>query len=71
MYTNPVTSWELQRNWEIVRYLVYYLVEDLVSPDQISGKDIIDFSSGLGDLSEYIYSHNPKSLIATSPDDVP
>ena len=71
MYTSPVTSWELQRNWEIVRYLVYYLVEDLVSPDQISGKDIVDFSSGLGDLSEYIYSHNPKSLIATSPDDVP
>ncbi len=65
-----MTSWELQRNWEIVRYLVYYLVEDLVSPDQISGKDIVDFSSGLGDLSEYIYSHNPKSLIATSPDDV-
>ncbi len=71
LYTSPVTSWELQRNWEIVRYLVYYLVEDLVSPDQISGKDIVDFSSGLGDLSEYIYSHNPKSLIATSPDDVP
>ncbi|MEA1976627.1 MAG: hypothetical protein U9N80_01860 [Chloroflexota bacterium] len=66
-----MTSWELQRNWEIVRYLVYYLVEDLVSPDQICGKDIIDFSSGLGDLSEYIYSHNPTSLIATSPDDVP
>ncbi|MFA9403434.1 MAG: hypothetical protein ACERKY_10250, partial [Anaerolineales bacterium] len=66
-----MTSWELQRNWEIVRYLVYYLVEDLVSPEQISGKDIVDFSSGLGDLSEYIYSHNPKSLISTSPDDVP
>ncbi|MBE9478666.1 MAG: hypothetical protein IMY80_01770 [Chloroflexi bacterium] len=44
-----MTSWELQRNWEIVRYLVYYLVEDLVSPDQISGKDIVDFSSGLHD----------------------
>jgi hypothetical protein len=66
-----MTSWELQRNWEIVRYLVYYLVEDLVSPRQIPGRDIVDFSSGLGDLSEYIYSHNPKSLIATSPDDVP
>ncbi len=66
-----MSSWELQRNWEIVRYLVYYLVEDLVSPQQITGKDIVDFSSGLGDLSEYIYAHNPKSLIATSPDDVP
>jgi hypothetical protein len=66
-----VTSWELLRNWEIVRYLVYYLVEDLVAPDQISGKDIVDFSAGLGDLSEYIYSYNPKSLTATSPDVVP
>ena len=71
MYTNLMTSWELQRNWEIVRYLVYYLVEDLVSPDQIPGKDVVDFSSGLGDLSEYIYAHSPKSLISTSPDDVP
>lgn len=66
-----MASWELLRNWEIVRYLVYYLVEDLVAPDQISGKDIVDFSSGLGDLSEYLYSHKPKSLTATSPDDVP
>jgi hypothetical protein len=66
-----MTTWELQRNWDIVRYIVYYLVEDLISPDQITGKDIVDFSSGLGDLSEYIYSHNPNSLIATSPDDIP
>jgi hypothetical protein len=66
-----VASWELHRNWDIVRYLVYYLVEDLVEPDQISGKDIVDFSSGLGDLSEYLYSHNPNSLTATSPDNVP
>lgn len=65
-----MTSWELQRNWEIVRYLVYYLVDNLVSPNQIPGKDIVDFSSGLGDLSKYIYSHNPKSLTSTSPDDV-
>lgn len=66
-----MTSWELERHWQIVRYLVYYLVEDLVSPGQIPGKDIVDFSSGLGDLSEYIYTHAPKSLISTSPDDVP
>lgn len=66
-----MTSWELQRNWDIVRYIVYYLVEDLLSPDQIIGKDVLDFSSGLGDLSEYIYANNPNSLIATSPEDVP
>ena len=66
-----MTTWELQRHWDIVRYIVYYLVENLISPDQITDKDIVDFSSGLGDLSEYIYSHNPNSLIATSPDDIP
>ena len=70
LYTENMTTWELQRNWDIVRYIVYYLVEDLISPNQITGRDIVDFSSGLGDLSKYIYSHNPNSLIATSPDDV-
>ena len=65
-----MSSWELQRNWDIVRYLVYYLVEDLISPELIPGKDVIDFSAGLGDLSEYIYTQAPKSLLATSPDDV-
>jgi SAM-dependent methyltransferase len=66
-----MTSWELERHWQIVRYLVYYLVEDLLPPDLIPGKDVVDFSSGLGDLSEYIYAHSPKSLISTSPDEVP
>jgi hypothetical protein len=71
LYTENMTTWELQRNWDIVRYIVYYLVEDLISPGQVTGGDVVDFSSGLGDLSEYIYSHNPNSLIATSPDDAP
>lgn len=66
-----MTSWELQRNWDIVRYIVYYLVENLVPPDLIPGRDVIDFSAGLGDLSEYIYAQNPSSLLSTSPDDVP
>jgi SAM-dependent methyltransferase len=64
------SSWELQRNWEITRYLVYYLVENFVPPELIPGKDVVDFSSGLGDLSVYIHQHNPNSLISTSPDDV-
>jgi SAM-dependent methyltransferase len=64
-----MTSWELQRNWDIVRYLVYYLVEDLVPADLIPDRDVIDFSGGLGDLSEYIYTHRPASLLTTSPDD--
>jgi hypothetical protein len=69
-YTFFMSSWELQRNWDIVRYLVYYLVEDLVPPELIPGKDVIDFSAGLGDLSEYLYAHHPRSLLTTSPDDV-
>lgn len=64
-------TWELQRRWEIVRYLVYYLVEDLVPPDLIQGKDVIDFSAGLGDLSAYMAEQAPRTLIATSPDQAP
>ncbi len=63
-------SWELQRNWDIVRYIVYYLIENLVPPDLIPGKQVVDFSAGLGDLSEYIYTKEPAFLTATSPDDV-
>jgi hypothetical protein len=66
-----MTSWELLHNWDIVRYLVYYLIEDLVSPELIPGKDVIDFSAGLGDLSAYLFAQNPRSLTATSPDDRP
>lgn len=64
-------SWELLRHWDIVRYLVYYLVEDFLPPEMITGQDIIDFSAGLGDLSVYIAGHNPRSLTATAPDDGP
>jgi hypothetical protein len=65
-----MSSWELQRNWDIVRYLVYYLIEDLVPPELIPGKDVVDFSAGMGDLSEYMLSHKPKTLTATSPDEI-
>jgi SAM-dependent methyltransferase len=63
-----MATWELQRRWETVRYLVYYLVENLVPPKLIPGADIIDFSCGLGDLSAYMAAHDPASLIATSPE---
>lgn len=63
-----MATWELQRRWETVRYLVYYLVENLVPPALIPGADIIDFSSGLGDLSAYMAAHDPRSLTATSPE---
>ncbi|MBW8010353.1 MAG: class I SAM-dependent methyltransferase [Chloroflexi bacterium] len=64
------TSWELLRDWEIIRYLVYYLIEDFVHAHLIPGKDVLDFSAGLGDLSTYIAQNQPKSLIATAPEDI-
>lgn len=66
-----MSTWELERHWEIVRYLVYYLIEDLVPPELIPGNDVVDFSAGLGDLSVYLFSHHPKSLIVTAPDHSP
>ena len=63
--------WELERRWNITRYLVYYLVENLVPPELIPGKDIVDFSAGLGDLSLYMAGQQPKSIMATAPDDSP
>lgn len=66
-----MSSWELEHHWEIVRYLVYYLIEDLVPPELLPGKDVLDFSAGLGDLSAYMAQHRPKSLTATMPGDDP
>ena len=63
-----MSTWELLRNWEIVRYLVYYLVENFISEELVYGKNVLDFSAGMGDLSEYIYSKQPNKLITTSPD---
>lgn len=66
-----MANWELERRWEITRYLVYYLVENLVLPELVAGMDIVDFSTGLGDLSLYMAGHSPKSIVATAPDDSP
>ncbi len=63
-----MTSWELEHQWKIVRYLVYYLLENLVPAELIPGKDVIDFSAGLGDLSLYMAQQGAKSLIATAPE---
>lgn len=64
-----MAKWELERRWEITRYLVYYLVENLVPPSLVGGKDIVDFSAGLGDLSLYMAEHDPASITSTAPDD--
>lgn len=54
-----------------MRWLVYYLLEDLVSPDMVAGADVLDFSAGLGDLSEYMMRSGARSVTATRPEEVP
>lgn len=54
-----------------MRWLVYYLKEDLVPPDMVAGADVLDFSAGLGDLSEYMARWGARSVTATRPEQVP
>lgn len=54
-----------------MRWLVYYLLEDLVPPEMAAGADILDFSAGLGDLSRYMSDAGARSVLATRPEDVP
>jgi SAM-dependent methyltransferase len=63
-----MSNWELEHEWSIVRYLVYYLLENLVPAELIPGKDVIDFSAGLGDLSLYMAQQGANSVISTAPD---
>ena len=52
-----------------MRPFVYYQRENLVPEGLVTGRDVIDFSAGLGDLSAYISSLDPWSLIATAPEE--
>jgi SAM-dependent methyltransferase len=56
-----------------MRPFVYYLVENFVTRPWIEGARVVDFSAGLGDLSEYLASNDPASVVATVPelDDTP
>ncbi|REK12243.1 MAG: class I SAM-dependent methyltransferase [Actinobacteria bacterium] len=54
-----------------MRWLVYYLLEDLVPPDMAAGADILDFSAGLGDLSLYMEEAGARSVLATRPEPEP
>ncbi len=54
-----------------MRWLVYYLLEDLVPPDMVVGSDVLDFSAGLGDLSRYMASTGARSVTATRPEPEP
>lgn len=64
-------TWESTRAWDVMRWLVYYLLEDLVPPEMAAGADILDFSAGLGDLSRYMAEAGARSVLATRPEDVP
>ncbi len=54
-----------------MRWLVYYLLEDLVPPAMVSGSNVLDFSAGLGDLSAYMVAQGARSVIATRPEPTP
>ena len=64
--TPPV--WEHARNWETMHRFVYYQRENFVGTELIEGRDVIDYSAGLGDLSAYLQSLSPSSLVATAPE---
>ena len=60
--------WESDRNWATIRPFVYYQRENFVPEGLVEGKDVVDFSAGLGDLSDYVNSRGPASLTATAPE---
>ncbi|HEY5890363.1 MAG TPA: class I SAM-dependent methyltransferase [Acidimicrobiia bacterium] len=62
------STWESSRSWHLMRWLVYFLREDLVSPDMAAGADVLDFSAGLGDLSAYMADCGARSVLATRPE---
>ncbi len=51
-----------------MRPLVYYLREDFIPPGMAAGRDVLDFSAGLGDLSQYLIESGASSVTATVPD---
>jgi len=61
-------SWETSRSWHLMRPLVYYLVEDFVSPELARGTNALDFSAGLGDLSRYLMASGARRVVATRPE---
>ncbi len=60
--------WERTRDWAVMRPFVYYQRENFIPEGLIEGRDVIDYSAGLGDLSIYVSSLGPSSLIATAPE---
>jgi SAM-dependent methyltransferase len=64
------TTWESERSWHLMRWLVYYLLEDLIPPEMAAGADVLDFSAGLGDLSRYMSGAGARSVLATRPEEL-
>jgi len=60
--------WEHARDWETMRRFVYYQRENFVGSELIEGRDVIDYSAGLGDLTAYVQSLSPSSLTGTAPE---
>ncbi len=52
-----------------MRSFVYYQRENFIPEGLVEGREVIDFSAGLGDLSNYVASLGPSSLIATAPEE--
>jgi hypothetical protein len=61
--------WEHARGWAVMRSFVYYQRENFIPEGLVEGREVIDFSAGLGDLSNYVASLGPSSLIATAPEE--
>ena len=65
---HPSEVWEHARDWAVMRSFVYYQRENFICEGLVEGRDIIDYSAGLGDLSAYVRSLHPSSLLATAPE---
>lgn len=51
-----------------MRPLVYYLIENFAPPAMVKGRDVLDFSAGLGDLSRYMIDAGARSVVPTLPE---
>ncbi len=60
--------WEHARDWAEMLPFVYYQRENFVPEGLVEGRDVIDYSAGLGDLSAYVSSLGPSSVVATAPE---
>lgn len=63
------TAWEQARDWALVRPFVYYQRDNFLPEGLVEGRDVIDFSAGLCDLSALVWSLGPRSLTATAPEE--